>query len=76
MTGRIRRKRQTPQVRLFLMPRQKMKGRIHKATEAAAAEEQGTGKAPVQETAAEPARVKVMAMEAGREPAFLLRRRQ
>ena len=35
-----------------------------------------TGTAPVQETAAEPARVKVMAMEAGREPAFLLRRRQ
>ena len=33
-------------------------------------------KAPVWATAAEPARVKVMAMEAGREPAFLLRRRQ
>lgn len=75
-TERIRRKRKTPQIRLFLIPQQKMKGRIHKATKAAAAEEQEMGKAPVRATAAEPVRVKVMAMEAGRGPVFLLRRRQ
>ena len=46
------------------------------ATEAAAAGKRETGTALVRVTAAEPVPVKVTAMEAGREPAFLLHRRQ